>query len=103
MASGTATRPANYCSKCGKPLEPGAKFCANCGTASAQQDLPEQNVVKVADGKAEVHLKRAWGLMTEVEKATETFRQRAIQHDAQLDQDQPFMSMLVTGFKGATH
>ena len=31
--------PANYCGKCGGQLKPGAKFCANCGTAVALANI----------------------------------------------------------------
>ena len=49
---------------------------------------------------AEVHLKRAHGLIADVEKATEEFRRSAVQHDAQLDADGPFLQMMVTSFTG---
>jgi tetratricopeptide (TPR) repeat protein len=39
--------------------------------------------------------------MTEVEKATEAFRNRAIQHDAQIDEDQPFVAGLIGDMKSA--
>jgi tetratricopeptide (TPR) repeat protein len=48
----------------------------------------------------EVHLKRAHGLITDVEKPTEEFRSSALQHSAQLDADQPFLQMMATGFRG---
>ena len=44
---------------------------------------------------ADVHLKRAHGLITEVEKATDDFRRRAIQHADQLDSDGPFLQSIV--------
>ncbi len=49
---------------------------------------------------AEVHLKRAYELINDVEKATEEFRRSSIQHNAQLDADQPFLQMMATGFRG---
>jgi len=39
----------------------------------------------------DVHLKRAYGLIQEVAKATKEFRQRAIAHNAQVESDQPFL------------
>jgi tetratricopeptide (TPR) repeat protein len=49
---------------------------------------------------AEVHLKRAHGLISDVDKATEEFRGSAVVHNERLDTDQPFLQMMVTGFKG---
>lgn len=104
MAS-AATGQTNYCTKCGKPLDPGAKFCTSCRSTlgSSPQDSGAQNATGTAQGRPDVHLKRAWGLMTEVEKATEVFRQRAIQHDAQIDQDEPFVAGLVGTVRSASH
>lgn len=48
----------------------------------------------------DVHLKRAYTLITDVDKATEQFRNSAIAHNESLDEDQPFLQMMVTGFKG---
>ncbi len=109
MASGTALSPRSFCSNCGNPLAPTAKFCEGCGTmlsssppplqsfpsASSPPPLPSfpsENTAGVGDGKAELHLKRAWGFITEVEKATAAFRDQAIRHDAQIDDDQPFLA-----------
>lgn len=49
---------------------------------------------------AEDHLKRAYGFIQEVEHATESFRQRAIAHSAQIDGDQPFLQGMVSTIKG---
>jgi tetratricopeptide (TPR) repeat protein len=49
---------------------------------------------------ADVHLKRAYGFIQEVERATEDFRQRAIAHDAQIERDQPFVQGMVATIKG---
>jgi tetratricopeptide (TPR) repeat protein len=46
-------------------------------------------------GKPEIHLRRAWGFITEVENATEKLRERALQHNALVEQDQPFVASLV--------
>jgi tetratricopeptide (TPR) repeat protein len=53
------------------------------------------------ENKPEIYLKRAWGLINEVEKATDTFREQAIQHDAQVQEDQPLVGSLVTMFRSA--
>lgn len=50
---------------------------------------------------ADVHLKRAYGFLQEVEKATEEFRRRAIEYDAQLEADEPFLQGMVGSFRGA--
>lgn len=49
---------------------------------------------------AEVHLKRAFGFIQEVERATESFRQRAIAYDAQMQSDQPFLEGMLSTLKG---
>lgn len=49
---------------------------------------------------ADVHLKRAYGFIQEVDRATENFRQRAIAHDTQVESDQPFLQGMVTTIKG---
>jgi tetratricopeptide (TPR) repeat protein len=49
---------------------------------------------------ADVHLKRAYGLIQQVDRATENFRQRAIAHDAQIERDEPFLQGMVTTVKG---
>ena len=49
----------------------------------------------------EVHLKRAYGLINEVERATEQFRQRAMSHDSQIESDQPFLGGMVSTIKGS--
>jgi len=49
---------------------------------------------------ADVHLKRAYGFIQEVHRATENFRQRAIAHDAQVESDQPFLQGMVASIKG---
>lgn len=53
------------------------------------------------EDRPNIYLKRAWGLINEVEKAADTFRQRAIQHDAQVQEDQPFVGGLVNMLKSA--
>lgn len=50
---------------------------------------------------AEVYLKRAWGLIEEVEDATEQFRQRALAHDASSQSDQPFLQSMVSTIRGS--
>jgi len=49
----------------------------------------------------EIHLKRAFGFIQEVEKATEEFRRRAIAHDAQVESDEPFLQFMVSTFRGS--
>jgi tetratricopeptide (TPR) repeat protein len=49
---------------------------------------------------ADAHLKRAYGFIKEVERATDEFRQRAIAFDAQIESDQPFLQGMVSTFKG---
>ncbi|MGH9498162.1 MAG: hypothetical protein ACRD3L_03390 [Terriglobales bacterium] len=103
MALSAVSRPSSRCSKCGSPVEITAKYCGGCGNplTPSQECLSEQDPTSVRDGKAEVHLKRAWGLMSEVEKATESLRERAIQHEAQIEQDQPFVAGIVSSFRSA--
>lgn len=52
-------------------------------------------------GKAEVHLERAFGLIQHVENATEEFRQRSIEYDAQLNRDEPFLQGMVGSIRGS--
>lgn len=60
-----------------------------------------------AAGSAEVHLKRAWGLIDGVSKATEELRQRVQQHEATLDQVESasgvggFLGGMVAGMRSA--
>jgi tetratricopeptide (TPR) repeat protein len=49
---------------------------------------------------ADVHLKRAYGFIQEVERTTDDFRQRAISHGAQVDSDEPFLQGMAAAFKG---
>lgn len=50
---------------------------------------------------ADVHLKRAYMFVEQVEKATESFRQGALAHDAQVqDDNQPFLQGLASSIKG---
>ena len=49
---------------------------------------------------AEIHLTRAYGFIHEVEIATEDFRQSAMQYDAQVDADQPFLQGIVSSVRG---
>src|ERR1700693_2254968 len=50
---------------------------------------------------ADVHLKRAYGFIQEVEKATEEFREHAIAYNAQVESDQPFLQGMVSTVKGS--
>lgn len=49
---------------------------------------------------AQVHLKRAYGFIREVESATEEFRQGAVAYQAQEDSDQPLLKGMVASFRG---
>jgi tetratricopeptide (TPR) repeat protein len=69
------------------PQAPGAVPSQKRGTSMSQPS-------------ADVHLKRAYGFIQEVDRATENFRQRAIAHDAQIENDQPFLQGMVTTIKG---
>ena len=56
----------------------------------------------MADTTAEVHLKRSYGLVAGVEKVTEEFRSRAIQHDARTkESNEPFLTGLVGAYTGS--
>lgn len=59
-----------------------------------------QEEYSMSQPTAEDHLKRAFGLVTEVDKATEEFRRSALQHDRDSNTDQPFLQMMVTTVKG---
>jgi len=59
---------------------------------------PTQTVVSPL--AAEVHLKRAYGFIHEVESETESFRQSAMQYSAQVESDQPFLAGMVNSFRG---
>ena len=50
---------------------------------------------------AEIHLERAFGLIQHVENATEGFRQRSLQYDAQLNRDEPFLQGMVGTIRGS--
>lgn len=49
----------------------------------------------------DVHLKRAFGFIQEVEKATEDFRQRAIAHDARIESSEPLLQFMIATFRGS--
>jgi hypothetical protein len=55
----------------------------------------------LAHPNADVHLKRAFGFIQEVEKATEDLRNRAITHDAQMESDEPFLQGMISTFRGS--
>lgn len=55
----------------------------------------------MAQMTADVHLRRAYGFIQEVEKATQEFRDQALEHDAQVERDQPFLEGMVSSFKGS--
>lgn len=50
---------------------------------------------------ADVYLKRSWGLIEEVETATEQLRKRALAHDASVQSDQTFLQGMVSTIKGS--
>jgi tetratricopeptide (TPR) repeat protein len=50
---------------------------------------------------AHLHLKRAFGFVQEVEKATEEFRSSAIAHDAQIESNEPFLQGMISTFQGS--
>lgn len=52
------------------------------------------------DDKAIIHLTRAYGLIKEVEAATESFRRQAIAHAEQSDSDEPFLKGMIHTVKG---
>lgn len=104
-----------YCRNCGAAIGDAARFCPKCGkqTADSGSTKPEvssaspQPLRSVAAGKtslmspdtAAANLKRAWGLIDGVSKATEELRRRVVQHEQTLDQmvDAPGMG----GFLGS--
>lgn len=57
-------------------------------------------MTQTAQPSADVHLKRAYGFIQEVERTTEDFRQRAIAHGAEVDTDQPFLRGMASTIKG---
>jgi tetratricopeptide (TPR) repeat protein len=50
---------------------------------------------------SDVHLKRALNFVQEVENATDKFRQSAIDHDSQLQQDKPFLEGMISTIRGS--
>lgn len=55
----------------------------------------------MSQNSAEIHLKRAYMFIEQVEKATESFRQSSIEHEAQVNnEDQPFLQGLVSNIRG---
>lgn len=57
--------------------------------------------INMAQPGADVHLKRAYGFIKEVENATEDFRQSTIAHNVQVDSDQPFLQGMVATVRGS--
>jgi uncharacterized Zn finger protein (UPF0148 family) len=43
LSNGGAAIQSRVCAKCGKPLEEGAVFCSNCGTAVAEEEPAQIN------------------------------------------------------------
>lgn len=103
MTTDAISPAAISCDKCGKPNASHANFCAACGApiSGIGDSQIDRTASKIPDQSGSVYLKRAWGLIDSVRKATETFRERAIQHNEQVDQDQPFVSGLIGAFRGA--
>jgi tetratricopeptide (TPR) repeat protein len=56
--------------------------------------------INMTQSSADVHLKRAYGFIQEVEKATEDFRQSAVAHSAQVESDEPFLQGMVSTVRG---
>jgi tetratricopeptide (TPR) repeat protein len=48
-----------------------------------------------------MHLKRALNFVQEVENATDKFRQSAIEHDSQTEQDSPFLEGMLSTVRGS--
>jgi tetratricopeptide (TPR) repeat protein len=123
-STGAPPRPLAHCAQCGTKLDAGDRFCPECGspvgdiatlpppavrsaeaqtTASSSapaQKIATQERLRDPEANAELHLKRAYQLIGGVEKAAEGFRASALAHNERLDADQPFLDMMVTGFKG---
>jgi len=68
--------------------------------AAPSTSAPQKRGTNVTQPGADVHLKRAYGFIQEVERATEDFRQRAIAHDAQVESEQPFVQGMVATIRG---
>jgi tetratricopeptide (TPR) repeat protein len=49
----------------------------------------------------EIHLKRAFAFIQEVEKATEEFRDQAVAHDAQTNSNEPFLQGVISTVRGS--
>jgi tetratricopeptide (TPR) repeat protein len=56
--------------------------------------------INMTQPSADVHLKRAYGFIQEVEKATEGFRQSAVAHSALVESDEPFLQGMVSTVRG---
>lgn len=56
--------------------------------------------MKMNQTGVDVYLKRAYGFIQEVERATESFRTSAIAHSAQVDSNQPFLLGMVSAYQG---
>jgi len=52
-------------------------------------------------GTAEVYLERAYGLIQHVENATEGFRQRSLEYDAQVNRNEPFIQGMIGTIRGS--
>ena len=50
---------------------------------------------------AEVHLRRAYGLIHGVEQQLEQFRSQMMRHSANVNADEPFVSGMITAFQGS--
>ncbi len=55
----------------------------------------------MVEATADVHLKRAYGFLEEVEGATEEFRQQAISYSNEMETDQPFLQGMISARRGS--
>jgi hypothetical protein len=55
----------------------------------------------LAQPAADIHLKRAFSFIQEVENATEEFRSRAVAHGAQIESDAPFLQSMISDIRSS--